>query len=69
MGRDVLWRHLSVAQDGNRGKNRDYDDGDCKEFRHDGLALTVIQPVFISLLQEALAALGVEDITINALRN
>src|SRR5260370_30291218 len=35
MGRDVLWRHPGVPQDGNRGKDRNYEYGDRKEFRHD----------------------------------
>ncbi len=34
MGRDVLWRHPSVLQYGDRGKDRNYDDGDSKNFRH-----------------------------------
>ena len=35
MRRDVLGRHPGVAEDGNRGRDCDYDDGDRKEFRHD----------------------------------
>src|SRR5450631_962473 len=35
MSRYVLWRRPSVAQDGYCGKDRDYDDGDRKEFCHD----------------------------------
>src|SRR5664279_526075 len=35
MSRNVLRRHPGVSQDGNRGKDRDYDDGDRKEFCHD----------------------------------
>src|SRR5208337_3026730 len=44
MSRDVLWCHPSVSQDGNRGKDRDYDDSDRKEFCHDALALTGFSP-------------------------
>src|ERR1700690_4599541 len=35
MCRNVLGRDPGMPQDGNRGKNRNYDDGDRKEFCHD----------------------------------
>jgi len=60
VGRDVLWRLPGVSQDGNRGKDRDYDDGDRKEFRHDALA-TPVSARLHELVSRLITRLVAED--------
>src|SRR4029077_4195676 len=49
MGRDVLWRHPSVPDNGDRRGNRNHDDGHCKQFRHVTLALPASYQSFLCL--------------------
>src|SRR5438067_2677248 len=49
MSRDVLRCHPGVPKDRNRGRYRDYNDGDRKEFRHDALAMTDFSRLYESV--------------------
>src|SRR5271157_107306 len=49
VGRDILHRMPGIANDGNRGKDRDYENGDRKEFCHDASpSVAASVPYFLS---------------------